>query len=204
VAVTLVAMLLASCGGQDPAPAQQSIAAVLDAFVTGTDVAQQCSRAVTPRFVRAVYGGSDACRHARSTMPGAGLAVTGSIRVSSTTAARVGGDHAAVTVTLAGSDGSGATGLVGLAHDDSGWRVDDLDDMLLRDLYRSRSLVIARRGARRAGQFARARGCVQSRVDRRSDRQIRAAYLPRSVNESTDAIVRLVRDVGACLLATGG
>ncbi|MEJ7891042.1 MAG: hypothetical protein WKF94_00180 [Solirubrobacteraceae bacterium] len=90
------------------------------------DVAVACTRVVTRRLMKEVYGGESGCRKVVEADPGGQRVDVSMIEVQ--------GERASAHVRWTAGKPSGVEGTILLADQDGAWRVDDLSSGLLRSL----------------------------------------------------------------------
>ena len=122
----------AGCGGADEAPPDtdgEQIRAVAERLFESESVADQCERAVTPRFVRETYVTPAHCRVANAHDGDDGPPDTAAIA-----ATRIDGDRATTAVMLESAKGARASGRIALVRAGGTWKVDRLGVGFLRSI----------------------------------------------------------------------
>lgn len=122
----------AGCGGDDETPPDTDagqIRAVAERLFESESVADQCERAVSPRFVRETYVTPAHCRVANSRDGDEGLPDTAAIA-----ATRIDGDRATTGVILKSAKGARASGRIALVKAGGTWKVDRLGVGFLRSI----------------------------------------------------------------------
>ena len=193
----LAALLLAGCGdsASDDGPADP-VGDNVRAWFTTQDVGARCVDAVTPRFVREVYGDEANCRRQSRPAPDS-TPVSESIEPGRPTFS---GSRGAVMVELHGGQADGAYGRVELARAGPDWRIDALGTDLLLELFARRTIAQIQMTAEKPGLvLGEATKCVFGRFVAYSDEEMRrigyAAFGGRKARE------RLVEPILGCLNA---
>jgi hypothetical protein len=163
IAATTVT-LAAGCGGGEDAPEttpppspRQQVQAAAQRLLSERDASVVCRTLVTDAFVQQAFGGDvQACARSEiADAPQTGKQVVGDVRVT--------GPQASVEVVQRGGDQDGLGGHYTFVREGRSWKLDDLQDDLVRTL-----LVLAAGEAGRAGgtgafTYAPLRACVTKR-----------------------------------------
>jgi hypothetical protein len=151
--ILLAALIVAGCGSEAPKPA--TVSSAVDLALTGSGPEPRCSKLLSERFVREVYGSAAACQKQEAERTDTEL------HDGRASAPQVTGDGATVRVALP----TGASGTMSLRREGGLWKLDRYEDDLLHALFDSYLLDQLKLTASEPGlNAAGAARCLKDRV----------------------------------------